>query len=268
MRLDHLRGTLVRYTRHCAICCAWIYAHSYTPCARHMRMLSLCAVLRFGVALHTAHALLSCAEDHTCAIYALTAYTALISLCVSVSAPPYIAPHTALRWFVRIHRTYDPAAPHTAHGLIERHQAHTAIKRNHPSASDFHAPRSRRYSAHGILLRCYALHFALRGHANSVFSASLTANAVPSESDAPAIPSAPRQRFVLLSATGHAPMRHSAPPSPAYVCDLGAGVTQYPAHRMISAPLSALLGPVLFVISEFCVVCLCVRKHLIVRNAL
>ena len=61
------------------------------------------------------------------------------------------------------------------------------------------------------------------------------------------------------------PQRHRAP---AYVCDLGAGVTQYPEHRMISAPLSALLGPFLFVISEFCVVCLCVRKHLIMRDAL
>lgn len=56
--------------------------------------------------------------------------------------------------------------------------------------------------------------------------------------------------------------------APAYVCDLGAGITQYPEHRMISAPLSALLGPFLFVISEFCVVCLCVRKHLIMRDAL
>lgn len=63
-------------------------------------------------------------------------------------------------------------------------------------------------------------------------------------------------------------MRHSAPPCPAYVCDLGAGVTQHPEHRMISAPLSALLGPFLFVISELSVVCLRVRKHLIMRDAL
>lgn len=57
-------------------------------------------------------------------------------------------------------------------------------------------------------------------------------------------------------------------PRPAYVCDLGAGVTQYPEHRLISAPLSALLGPFLFVISKLSVVCLRVRKHLIMRDAL
>ena len=85
---------------------------------------------------------------------------------------------------------------------------------------------------------------------------------------APAILPAPRQRFILFSAAGHAPTCHSALPCPAYVCDLGAGITQYPEHRMISAPLSALLGPVLFVVGELSVVCLRVRKHLIMRDAL
>ena len=106
------------------------------------------------------------------------------------------------------------------------------------------------------------------GCARDSFSATQRFILFSATSHAPMRPSAQRHRFVLLSATGHAPMRPSAPLCPAYVCDLGAGVTQYPEHRMISAPLSALLGPVLFVISEFCVVCLCVRKHPIVRNAL
>ena len=232
-----------------------------------MRSLSLCTVLRFGVAQHTAHALLSCAEDPTCAIYALTAYTALIVMRLVQRTAVYSA-HTALWWFTRIHRAYDSAAPPTAHGLIERRQAHTVIERSRHSASDFHAPRFRRYPAHRILLRYYALHFALRTHANGVFSASLT----PTQYRAHRM----RQRFFQRhdSASYYSAQRSMRPcvtqrhRAPAYVCDLGAGVTQYPEHRMISAPLSALLGPFLFVISKLSVVCLCVRKHLIMRDAL